>query len=285
MSETNKKSPALKIIAVIIIIVILSGVLVLLIPIEKKNTKIKTYGKDIYDLSLIDSRIRYIIDNPDEYSDYMIRYIKETVYSDDYDDEEKDDRINWVYNYPFHYDDNKTMAFTEEEINSNKVPALYMSDFRWAYETIGNSYIKDDGCMTVAITMAYLYLTKKTDINPAIIASMAEQIEDMSILSGIGADSSKKICEQIGLNVVEYKFDGDNDKADLQLIKDIIDSGHVALVGVSGDTFGDHAIIIRDYDENGNIYINDPNEKRNTEKTWAFDDISSEILYVWELSC
>lgn len=285
MSDKNKKASVIKITAVIIVIAILVGILILLIPVEKRNSEIKTYGKAIYELSLTDSRVRYIIDNPNEYPDYFISYIKRTVISSDYDEEEKEDIINWVYNYPFHYNDNKTMSFTDDEINSDKVPALYMSDFRWSYETIGNSYIKDDGCMTVAITMAYLYLTKKTDINPAIIASMAEQIEDMGILSGIGADSSKKICEQIGLNVVEYKYDGDNDKADFQLIKDIIDSGHVVLVGASGEVFGDHAIIIRDYDDNGNVYINDPSEKRNTEKIWAFDDISSEIIYIWDLSC
>ena len=54
------------------------------------------------------------------------------------------------------------------------------------------------------------------------------------------------------------------------------------LAGTHGSVFGDHAIIIRSYTEDG-FMINDPASDENSEKTWTFEELKDELYYVWEL--
>lgn len=284
MSDKKNTSVIKNILIAILAIAVITITLLLMLPLEKKNNEIRHYGQNIYDASLSDSRIRYILDNPEEYPDELFDILR---WAFTYEESEKEKYIDFVYNYAFHKDDYMSMTFTDDELHSSEVPQLYMSDKRWAYEKIGNDYIFESGCMTVAITMAYLYLTNDKNIDPVEVALMAEQKESMSFLSGINSDSAVAICEEIGLNVYEYNYDpnqGGSGSADFETVKKVLDDRHVLLVGMSGETFGNHAIIIRSYDENGNVYINDPNMKENSEKLWSFDELADEVLYMWDVS-
>ena len=80
------------------------------------------------------------LDDPDGYGDMIVEnqelYPDEILDvfsfdSDTYESEsERQETLHFVYDYPVHKNDHKTMQFTDEEVNSREVPALYMFDRR-----------------------------------------------------------------------------------------------------------------------------------------------------------
>ncbi len=235
------------------------------------------------------------LDDPDGYGDMIFE--NQEFYSDeildvfDFSDyyyrleSIRQETLHFIYDYPMHKDDYKTMQFTDEEINSTEVPALYMFDRRWGYEKMGGISIKSSGCAVAALEMAYLYLTHDTSLDPVKIGKIAEENKYLAVLGGLEQNNITSLANDIGLNAVEYNYWNDDVKEDLEKnLKAALDKEDtVVLAGMTGDTFGGHAIIIRGYDENG-YYINDPNSTENTEKTWDFDVFRNELIGFWELT-
>lgn len=255
-------------------------VMLILIPVEKHQQEIKEYGQ-LAVAAENDERARYIIDNIDLYSKELVNIYNQSSA------ENKEEYLDFVYNYAFNKDDYSKMTFTEEELTSETIPALYMGDFRWAYEKIGNNYIKKQGCVTVSLTMANLYLYNDGSLTPKIIADKAVELGALNLFGGVNSLDVKRLAESIGFGCEEYIYDpdvGGVGQPDIKLIRDIIDDGHVLVAGMVGDTFGGHAIIIRSCSEDGILYINDPASCENTEKEWKFDDLCSEMYYLWDLS-
>lgn len=270
MSNTkNDKKTIIMVLAVFAIIVI---VLVLLIPVERKRQLREKYGALAVNAET-DVKSKYILDHISEYPDEILRY----YYSGE---------IDFAYNYPFHKNDYATMSYTAEELDG-RVPALYMEDNRWRYQTMFDSYyIKDSGCAVVSLTMAYIYLTGKTDMDPYKIGLIADELGAIGTFGGITDEYTMSLIDAIGLKAVEYQFfneDREKDKhADIETMKSILDSGHVIMAGMVGETFGQHALIIKGYDGD-NFTINDPDDAENTARAWTYEELDSEMYYMWDL--
>lgn len=270
MNDTKKTAIIITSTFAVIIITLLA-----LIPLEKKNQLYAEWGK-IAELSETDQRAKYIIENEQLYPEDLINELRS-------DPEE----LEFVYNYPFHKDDYKTMSYTDEELDG-RVPALYMYDNRWCYQTINDYYfVKYGGCEVVSLTMAYVALTGKTDMDPYKISLIAHEIDATGLFGGIIDERSMDLIHEIGLNAVEYKFINDENRqkdkhADIQEMKSILDQGHVIMAGMVGETFGVHAIIIRGY-EGDSFYINDPDSEENTSRLWSFDEFEPEMFFMWDL--
>lgn len=271
MSKNNKKS----IIVFLIVFVLMVAVLLLLIPLQKKNELKEKWGS-LAVLAETDERAKFIIENEELYPEEII----DMFYTNE-------KNLDFVYNYPLHKDDYQSMSFTEEELNCEGVPALYMDDLRWGYETIDGAYIKSTGCMAVSLTMANLYLNHNSNVDPIKVALVAEENDNVGIFGGINNDKLQTVIDQLGMASVVNDYTKDMEKvstADIETIKSIIDSGHVCLAGMVGDTFGVHALIIREVTEDGKIRINDPASPERTEKIWDFEQLEPEIYYLWDLS-
>lgn len=240
-------------------------VMLLLIPVEKKHEYYKKWGK-LAVLAETDERAKFAIDNSDLYTEYWFRQL--------YDDE----TFETAYNYPFLKDNYKTMSFTDEELNGKDIPAIYMDDTRWIYE---NPDVKHHGCAAAAITMANLYLNHNNNVDPVKVMSYAHEM-NYSGLGGIEQDNITKIIEHFGLNAEEYAFDRDNGEkiAENELKAAVDTAGAVVMVVVHGETFGNHSLIIRGYDENG-FYINDPADAEKTAKQWDFSVFEKELSHYW----
>lgn len=261
--------------AIIITIVILAAValLIMLIPIEKKQKLHEQYGK-LAEMAETDGKSAYILEHVDEYPQAILDYY--------YVDE---DNVDIVYNYIDHKDDYKTMTFTDEELNSGTIPNFYMEDTRWAYETIGGRYIFSGGCAVVSISMVYVGLTGDGYYDPVRVSRVAEDLDASGFLGGVRNSEIGNICEAIGLKYNSYNFDpdeGGSGKPDEKQMKDILDSGRPLILNMKGDTFGSHAMVLRGYDETGFI-INDPASPEKSARTWTFDELAPEILRYWEI--
>lgn len=270
-NQINKKSVILITAALAAMII----VLLLLIPVERKRLFYEKWGS-LAELAETDERAKFITENEELYPAFMLDF----YYMDN-------DDLDFVYNYPFHKDDYKSMTFTEEELNSETVPALYMYDNRWAYETLGEYYIRKTGCMTISLTMANLYLNHNSDVDPRIVAASAENLGCLGVFGGIINEKLNMILTDLGFEYVEYECKEGMDKSESvgpDTIRGILDSGHVCLAAFSGETFGTHAIIIREITDDGKIMLNDPANAENTAKIWDLEQLEKEIIFLWDLS-
>ncbi len=273
--RNNKKAIAMG----VTVFAFVTAVMLILIPIENKRKTYEKYG-ELAVFAETDERAEYIIKNSDEYPESVLK-----VY---YEDTEDMADFEWVYNYPFHKDDYMTMTFTEEELNSENVPALYMYDPRWSYEKIGGAYIKVDGCGAVSITMAALYLNHNSDIDPVKVAQVAEYNDFLGTIGGILTKHIAQLLEILGFETVEHNYNCEDmtqkETIPLQDIQAVLEKDHVCLVAMYGDTFGGHAMIITEANDDGTIRINDPASEENTEKVWNYKDIEPELICYWDVS-
>lgn len=260
------------IITVTAIFVIILAVMIALVPIQKKNEFNAKWGK-LAKLAETDSRARYITEHEELYPEKIL----DIFYS------WGEEYLQFVYDYPQHCGDYASMTFTEQELNSEEVPALYMEDARWAYED--DCRVRFNGCAAVSLTMANLKLKHDSSVDPVMIMRYADQMGYIGTWGGIKDVNTADVCKAIGLKVSIINFSENMQKtshADLETIKSILDKGHVIMAGMSGETFGVHAIIIRGYD-GGSLFINDPANREHTETPWDFDRLESEMVYLYEL--
>ena len=271
MNKENKKSA----IAVIATFAVITIVLVLLLPVEKKNKQYEEFGR-LAELAETDERAEYIIENSEQYPEHIL----DLFYNDA-------DNLEFVYNYPFCKDNYANMSYTEEELSG--IPELYMRDPRWAYERIGNygEIIKTDGCAYVCMTMAYIGLTGDGGVDPVILGQIAQSYSlTGKISAGLLLEKIGELCDLIGLSGTYYNFDTNREGKAIESIDEIaqhIGDESVVLAGMYGDTFGSHAIVIRECDGN-NVYINDPADPEKTAQAWNFDDIKSEFKGIWVIT-
>ncbi|MBQ8780836.1 MAG: hypothetical protein IJZ72_04105 [Oscillospiraceae bacterium] len=258
----------------IAVFVLLTIVLILLVPVENRRLEIEKYGQLAIDAET-NEKAKYIYENIEIYDESLWR-----MYNDYYGDEGK---VDFVYNYPQYKDAYLTMTFTQEELNSEKPVKLYMSDTRWAYEKMAGNYIYEVGCAPVSITMAYLHIKKDGNLDPVKAARLIEENDAIGFWGGLDVTKAAGIFESIGLNVVEYRYDIEGSEPDEQTIKDILDRGNVVFLGAHGAVFGDHALLIVDYSDEG-FEINDPASEEKSHKIWSFEEIKDDIYYIWELN-
>lgn len=240
-------------------------IMLLLIPVEKKNEYYQKWG-ELAVLAETDERAKFAIDNAELYPEYWFNML--------YNEES----FEFAYNYPFMKDNYKNMAFTDEELNGSEVPALYMDDVRWVYE---DPSIKSQGCAAVAITMASLYVNHNNAVDPVKVVTFADEMGCYG-LGGIDQANVTEIMEHFGMTVEEHIFDKENgEKVTEAELKAAVDTeGAAVMAAVRGETFGNHAFILRGYDDNG-FYINDPANHERTAVQWDFEVFENELVQYW----
>lgn len=260
---TKKTIISLSVLYAAVIIIMLA-----LIPVEQKNEYYKKWGS-LAVRAETDERARFVIENRELYPDQWFNMI---LYSNE--------DFEFAYNYPFMQDSYENMSFTEDELNS-PAPALYMDDPRWVYEELS---IKNYGCAALTITMANLAVRHDSGVDPVKVVNYAVEMGYYGF-GGVDMVSVYDILTHFGLSAEEHFFDRNNgERITESELKSAVDTENsIVMAAVSGVTFGDHALIIRGYDENG-FYINDPADPDNTEAVWDFSVFENELTYYWLIS-
>ena len=164
-----------------------------------------------------------------------------------------------------------------------------MIDYSWGYED--DRIISTDGCAFVSVTMANLYLNHNSNVDPVKAMRFATQQGFRGDNLGIKSESIPTLCEEYDLNCVEYRFDTDDEDQVIwenriteEQLKNALDKENtVILASMAGLYFGNHAIIIRGYDENG-FYINDPDNEEYTSNPQTFEIIQKELYRYCEIT-
>lgn len=190
--------------------------------------------------------------------------------------EKNEETYEFVTGYP------DRAAYMDKEIDvtdvykPGEVPLLMQWDQRWGYNSYGEDMVGVAGCGPTCMTMAYLYLTGDTSMNPR---KMAEYAYNNGFYTEAGTSWSffTEGAADLGLSGSELSLS----EAEM---KHTLDNGGLIVCSMRpGDfTTTGHFILLRGYDENG-FYVNDPNSRKNSEKQWDYDTLSPQIKCLWRL--
>lgn len=208
------------------------------------------------------------------------RFLKEQTGKDEYPQEllelveKNEETLEFVKDYPNREAYMGQPVDLSKDYKSGEVPLLMQWDKRWGYDSYGNGMIGLEGCGPTCLTMAYLYFTGDTEMNPR---RMAEFAYENGFYSPEGTSWSlwTEGVEKLGLK-------GENLTLSENAMKETLNSGGLIVCSMRpGDfTTTGHFILIRGYDENG-FYVNDPNRHSTSEKQWTYDEISGQIKNLW----
>ena len=190
--------------------------------------------------------------------------------------EKNEETYEFVTGYPNRADYMEKEIDITDVYKPGEVPLLMQWDQRWGYNSYGEDMIGVAGCGPACMTMAYLYLTGDTSMNPR---RMAEYAYNSGFYSEAGTSWSffTEGAAGLGLSGSEIPLSETE-------MKNTLDNGGLIVCSMRpGDfTTTGHFILLRGYDANG-FYVNDPNSRKNSEKQWDYDTLSPQIKCLWRL--
>jgi len=216
-------------------------------------------------------RLDYIIKNIDSYPDTLIDLVARNH-----------ETVDFVYSYKDRekYNNRKLSA----DINSSyyidgDVPLFLQWDRRWGYRTYGKEMIGLSGCGPTSLAMVIRHFDSDSTVNPYDVAKYSQ---DNGYVSADNFTSWKLF--ETGLS--KYGLESQDVIPVEAKMKKALDDNKILIVSVKPGTFTErgHIIVIKGYNKNGDFLINDPNSIVNTNKTWSFDELKSEIRKIWGVS-
>ncbi len=184
----------------------------------------------------------------------------------------------FVLDYKDHTQDNSPIDISSD-VKSGEIPLFLQWDERWGYKKYGDDFLAITGCGPTSLSMVYVGLTGDTDMNPYEMAKKAQN--DGYYVSGSGSSWSMMtgLAEELGLSASELGMDESTVKSKLR-------DGHpiICIMGPGDFTTTGHFIVLTGVSDDGEIEVNDPNSKENSEKNWKFSKISSQIRDMWVYS-
>ena len=216
-------------------------------------------------------RLDYIIKNIDSYPDTLIDLVARNH-----------ETVDFVYSYKDRekYNNRKLSA----DINSSyyvdgDVPLFLQWDRRWGYRIYGKEMIGLSGCGPTSLAMVIRHFDSDSTVNPYDVAKYSQ---DNGYVSADNFTSWKLF--ETGLS--KYGLESQDVIPVEAKMKKALDDNTILIVSVKPGTFTErgHIIVIKGYNKNGDFLINDPNSIVNTNKTWSFDELKSEIRKIWGVS-
>ena len=172
------------------------------------------------------------------------------------------------------YENNKPIKIS---ITNDNIPLLIQWDKRWAYTHYGDEIVGTAGCGPTCLSMVAIGLTQNTKYNPRYIAKYA--IEN-DYLEGSKTKWSlmEQGCQAFGLKASTIALNKNT-------MIEQLNQGHPIICSVRPGEFtnGGHFIVITKTVD-GNFYVNDPNSKENSKRTWTYETLAPQIKALWAYS-
>lgn len=169
-------------------------------------------------------------------------------------------------------------ADTVGEVTAGTIPHLLQWDERWGYAPYGTSTVAVSGCGPTCMAMVISGLTGDASVTPAKVAAYSTEngyVDESN-------DTTWLFMEEAAQNwgVTGYEINLEE-----TVVAEELQSGHpiICSVGPGDFTRNGHFIVLVGYD-GGNIRIYDPFSRENSEKTWAYADISDQFQGLWAYS-
>lgn len=163
----------------------------------------------------------------------------------------------------------------QAEWRQGQMPYLYQTDRAWASEPYAGSTVGEAGCGPTCMSMVYVYLTGRTDLDPAAMSRFSDQ--NGYVMDGMTAWAFMTDgAAQLGLNASEVPADAASVAAELAAGRPII-----ASVRPGDFTSSGHFIVLAGMDENGRLIVHDPNSASRSAETWDMDRVLGQCAGLW----
>ena len=189
-----------------------------------------------------------------------------------------EDARSYVMDYPYR----KDAAFSidlSDCLKDGTVPLLMQWDERWGYQEYAGNLFGLSGCGPTNLSMAAIYLKQDTSLTP-------EYMRQFAIDNGYATDGNGSLWsliseggQTLGLQVWELGLSEEEMKQELN-------DGHliIAIMGEGVFTTSGHFILFTGVDEEGKFIVNDCNSLTRSNRHWAYDEFSDQVLNLWTLS-
>ena len=140
-------------------------------------------------------------------------------------------------------------------------------DKQWGYLTCRGDFVGSSGSAPMCLAMAGYYVSEgESRFFPDKIAAFADEnrYSDDELISQGGKVLGLKVT---GLTREEQK------------IATYLRNGDPIIVSTGSGDFGSYIVLTSYY--NGIVTVNDPNSRVNSEKEWAYEDISRQFKKLW----
>lgn len=163
-----------------------------------------------------------------------------------------------------------------EDLATQEIPLFIQWDERWGYRIYGHDFFAINGCGPTCLAMVACDLLDNEEFNPYDIAMFSLENDYYIYGQGTSWDLMTEGAEKLGLIVEEATVDRE------YIINNLSpETPMICSVGPGDFTMRGHFIVLRGIDEDGQILVNDPNSKINSEKSWDLDALLPQIKSAW----
>ncbi|MDO5135256.1 MAG: C39 family peptidase [Eubacteriales bacterium] len=184
----------------------------------------------------------------------------------------------FVMEYPQKKDLDVKIDLTNEVV-PGEIPLFIQWDERWGYKTYGSDCMGVTGCGPTCISMIECGLTGNLAWNPYETAKYAEDqgyyVDGSGTAWGLMTDGASAFGLKASRGIVSEEYIRENLSPQTPMIASML----------PGDfTYTGHFIVLTGIDQEGNVTVNDPNSRRNSEKTWPADTLAAQMAAIWRYS-
>lgn len=157
-------------------------------------------------------------------------------------------------------------------------PYLYQTDPQWAEEPYAGGTVRENGCGPTCLSMVYVQLTGRSDLDPA---GMARYSEANGYVEGDMTSWALMTEGAAGLGLRGEELPADKDAVARALAEG---RPIVCSMGPGDFTTTGHFIVLVGADADGGIVVHDPNSAERSSRTWDCRLILSQCLNLWAFS-
>ncbi|MDY2777195.1 MAG: C39 family peptidase [Collinsella sp.] len=166
----------------------------------------------------------------------------------------------------------------ESEWKKGEVPYLFQTDPAWAKEPYAGATIKESGCGPTCLSMIYIALTGKSDMNPVGMADFSE--ENGYVQEGMTAWTLfTDGAAQLGIEGEVLPLWGPT-------VTEALEAGKPLVFNVKpGDfTTVGHYIVVSGLTDEGMLVVHDPNSYELSAMAWDLQHILDQTSNIWAFS-
>lgn len=158
---------------------------------------------------------------------------------------------------------------------AGSMPHLYQTDPAWASAPYAGNDVRTAACGPTCLTMVYVYLTGKTDLDPAGMAAFADEHN----FAPTGATEWRFMTDGASMLGIRSSAVAPNRAS----IVSALDAGKPVICSVSAGDFTTigHFIVLKSIDERGMVEAYDPNSPFNSAKRWPVGRILTQADALW----
>ena len=164
------------------------------------------------------------------------------------------------------------------EWEKGSVPYLYQTDPAWAAEPYAGGTVEENGCGPTCLSMVYIDLTGRKDLDPAGMAAFSEE--------GGHVDSGMTSWTLMTDGAAKLGLASEELPADESSVLSALSQGRpvICSVGPGDFTTTGHFIVLAGLDGSGGVSVHDPNSEERSHRAWDVGRILSQCRNIWAFS-